>query len=175
MLLMALMTVVSTCALGGIVDIAGPQVDTLMYTFGQAEVTSTVYELGNLYLYTYVIDNPEESTQNVSWFSVETDEDADVQSVGYDIGANAPAIWHEIVSSMNSTILSVDALFINAIEAGEESTVLFFISSKAPTTTTGYVGGKSVIVEGDVLSPVPEPATMLILAAGALVTLRRRS
>jgi hypothetical protein len=145
-----------------------------VYGFGDAEVTSAVYEAGPLYLYTYIIDNPDDSSQVVSWFSVDVADGAEITSIGYDLGMNNPALWHEVVSSMDDAILSIDALFIDAIEAGETSTLLYYLSPLAPSKVTARVGGTGGVVEGEVIAPVPEPATLLIVSMGALMLRRRK-
>ena len=179
LLLVLLVMAVSTWAQGAlsIVDIAGNQINEMTYDYGEATVTSTVYEVESLYLYTYVIDNPTDSTQIVSWFSVDVTDGTEITSIGYDVGTNIPAIWHEVVSSDDS-ILSIDGLFTDAIESGETSTLLYFLSPVSWDMAMGHIGGTGGAVEGQVIAPVhqvlPEPASLLILSVGALVYSSRK-
>lgn len=160
----------------GITDIAGPPIQETDYLFGSIEVSCAVYQIGNLYLYTYDLTNPLDSLQSASWFSVGILPGVDIVSVGYDTSQTeiVPALWHDI----GDPISSVDAQFLETIDPGESSTILFYLSSKEPGQTSASLGGvagnESFVYEGKITSPVPEPATVLLLAAGALMSLRRR-
>ena len=59
------------------------------------------------------------------------------------------------------------------IAGGESSLVLYIQSSLAPGIVTGNVinGG---VHSGDIIAPVPEPATMCLLGLGSLALIRRR-
>ncbi len=63
--------------------------------------------------------------------------------------------------------------FFDPIEVGEVSEVLYILSDLGPTMITGNVIDGS-IADGSVVGPVPEPATMSLLAIGALAMLRRK-
>ena len=59
------------------------------------------------------------------------------------------------------------------IAGGESSLVLYIQSSLAPGIVTGNVinGG---VHSGDIIGPVPEPATICLLGLGSLALIRRR-
>lgn len=60
-----------------------------------------------------------------------------------------------------------------AIDSPEDSAILYIMSDDVPGMITGNVIN-GVICSGDVVGPVPEPATMSLLALGGLALLRRR-
>lgn len=60
-----------------------------------------------------------------------------------------------------------------AIDPGEWSSTLYVLSDGAPATITGNVID-GWTTSGDVVGPVPEPATMSMLALGGLAMIRRK-
>lgn len=171
--LFALIAMVSAGSWAGIADFLDPPLDTYNDTFGPADISSAVYSLGNGFLYTYQIMNPQNSETPLSWFSVEIQDGVDVQSVGYDVGANQPSLWYEV----GDPIISVDALFTDPIEAGEDSTVLWFISTQGPVVLTDGATGGAIgsSYQGSILAPVPEPAslTIMMISTGVCFGFRR--
>jgi len=166
---------VSSMATAKIADL-GTYLQEADYLFGSIEVTCTVYTIGTQYLYTYDLTNPIDSLQSASWFSVAISPGVEILSVGYDTSKTkiVPALWHDI----GDPISSIDAQFLEKIDPGESSTTLFYLSSQRPGETSASMGGVSdggsFVYVNKITSPVPEPATVMILAAGALWGLRRK-
>lgn len=172
---------VSPIVSAGIADL-GDQLGTKLqendYFFGSISVTSMVYQMGNQYLYTYELTNPQGSTGSASWFSVAIQSNVDILSIGYDTSSTliVPALWHDV----GDPIISVDAQFQDPITPGDVSTTLYFFSAQGPAVTSASIGGStqaggSFVYAGSMTSPAPEPATVLLFAAGALFGLRRKS
>ncbi len=168
---------VSPTVIAGITDIAGAPVQETDYLFGSIQVTSRVYTIGNLYLYTYDLTNPLDSLQSASWFSVAIAPGVDIVSVGYDTSQTkvVPAVWHDI----GNPIVSIDAQFLSTINPGQSSTTLYYLSAQRPGKTSASMGGiaetGSFVCVNPITSPVPEPATVLLLSAGAFLSVRRRN
>ena len=93
------------------------------------------------------------------------------------MGVANPDIW-EVV---DSPAQSVDGLFSSPIYSDgplATSTVLWFVSDYAPTsgkgTLFGTASGMPEHATGDLLTPIPEPATFVLLGIGGLVALIRK-
>jgi len=137
------------------------------------------------YFYLYQVKN---AGSDASWHVIELltitpFEGADGSTqVGY-LTANEPPAF------VNGTVIpsgsSVDTLagptisfnfpgFVpNPIPVGQTSDVLYVRSTRSPTTIVGNIinGG---IADGPVVGPVPEPATLSLMALGGLALWRRR-
>ena len=92
---------------------------------------------------------------------------------GFDsiVGAVDPDVW----DITGSPVQSVDALFLDTIENGKSSALLWFISEYSSTSCPGTLFGTSlgnpVFATADLAAPVPEPTTMVSLGVGELMTL----
>ncbi|MHC5059628.1 MAG: PEP-CTERM sorting domain-containing protein [Planctomycetota bacterium] len=155
-----------------------PRIGTMT---GVAQVASEVFCYDDSspfdYVYTYQITNI--SDVDLSWFSVQILEGAgvfDEPSPGFDAGTGIdPDDWDII----NSPAQSVEAIFTSTIGPSESSSLLWFASNSAPTWGEGALVGLSsgyVFATGAVLvpEPVPEPATLVLLGAGGLLTVFRK-
>ena len=158
--------------------------DTAVFTVdgGSTTVTSDVYgytsgPYEDKYVYVYQISNVD-CDLGLSYFSVSiavsdgaSAYDADYEEV---TGTINPALW----AVVGNPVQSVDALFTDTIDTGESSARLWFVSDYAPGYSTSAVhcmsGGASYYATADVLSPIPEPATVALLGLGALVVFRRK-
>ena len=145
------------------------------FTDGTYAVTvkSTVEDVGGQYKYSYTILPT--STADVQWFSVSLLPGVVITDWGVEAGSGQPFAWTPV--GLPSAI-SVDALFAQPIVAGTTSATLWFTSPSYYTITdgaaSGLTGGQYVFVTGDVLTPIPEPATLTILLGGMLLGLCKR-
>lgn len=164
---------VSPIALAGITDDATPYGAPLVSTFlpgygtGVATVTSSVYTDNTTgdFIYTYLISGPQ---VNLSFFSVELYPNVTIVDWGVDAGGIEPLNWVPV----NNPYESMEASFDAPIESGETSATLWFISPQGPTEAdgalAGITNGRYNFLVGQVLTPVPEPATWMLLIAGGL-------
>lgn len=139
-------------------------------TFGSvtATVESTVYEIEGLYLYAYQIT---ETDADLAWFSVVLPAGTAVVSTGKDTVAEGvvPNSWNYVGAAVQADFGTVP------VAVGATSTYLYFISPDAPTdgNAAGFTTDGEVLV-GSVPVPVPEPATMALLAMGGICAMRRK-
>jgi len=150
---------------------------------GSAEVDCDVYKYTsgiytNKYVYAYQISNVD-SGIGLSFFSVGILDGANAFDADYELlmGVVNPDIW-EVVGSPAQ---SVDGLFSSPIYSdgpSTTSTVLWFVSDYAPIsgkgTLFGTASGMPEHATGDLLTPIPEPATIVLLGICGLLTIIRK-
>ena len=153
----------------------------------QAEVVSQAFTDGaDNYMYLYQIRNTGTTGNSVvEVFTCNPFFDASASTTlgyltdnapsGFSLGTQSPAGASADTAAGPTVSFGFPAWTIPsyAIDPPEDSVTLYILSDGVPGTITGNVIN-GVISSGDVVGPVPEPATMGLLALGGLALLRRR-
>jgi hypothetical protein len=87
------------------------------------------------------------------------------------------ADWSRLGASGN--VYGMGAFFTTGIMAGTNSVILYYCSDLTPVMTSGMLTGfdptnQSISLTGNVYTPVPEPATVLLLGMGAGSVIRSK-
>jgi len=150
---------------------------------GTAELDCEVYKYrsgayAGKYVYAYQISNID-SGIGLSFFSVAILDGANAFDADYEplMGVVNPDLW----AVVGSPAQSVDALFTGPIHSDgpiTTSTVLWFVSDYESTLGSGALfgtlSGTPYYATGNLLTPVPEPATLVLLGIGGLLILARK-
>jgi hypothetical protein len=139
-----------------------------------SEVFSYTSESFN-YVFTYQITNT--SDADLTWFSVTFDA-VNVYEPSWDSSDPCwvdPDDWYIIGSPAES----IQGIFKETISPSEISAILWFKSDYGPNPDlgSGYLAGippGPVFASGELIVPIPEPATLVLLVAGGLIALTHK-
>jgi len=124
-------------------------------------------------VYAYQISNT--SGAGLSFFSVEIPVSAVIGTTDHDVsvGDVPPDLWGVVGGDPQS----VEAMFTQTVGAGESSYLLWFACDQGAGWAEGALVGMSggyVFATGDIMAPVPEPATIAVLGVGGILVLVRK-
>jgi hypothetical protein len=128
------------------------------------------------YLYTYRVFNQVDSSVGLELFSVGIFEGADAYKPGFEFGLGDDEVAPTAIYVVGEPAQSVTSLFLlEPLDVGEYSTLLTFWSGDAPEMGYGTLNGGGISHVGGLPAPVPEPGSILLLAAGAMAALADRA
>jgi hypothetical protein len=132
------------------------------------------------YIYTYQIYNSVSSDVWIDYLSVAILDNVEVLEIGTSNLLAGVDSSFEYFSPSTENAMSANYLFIPSINGliapMENSVILYFTSNYGPTMGFGSVAGGAVsenVLDLPTPLPVPEPATVLFMLLGGLVTFRK--
>ena len=155
-------------------------VEYAVYAPGQYGKSGTDPSNGARYVYAYQVFNDLLGNAPVSAFSVGLDPTANVANIGSDGGSGttpgctAPSANAFSGSPPTSAVWSFLMNTIDPPPKNEYSTVLLFTSPYGPRWAPGSVLDAGLSDQQVLPSPLPEPATMALMALGGVGLLSRR-
>ena len=157
-------------------------VEYAVYEPGHYGLSGADPSVGTQFVYAYQIFNDLGGNRPVSSFSVGLDPTANVAHIGSDAGSGTPGGTAPTASAFSGAppTSAVWNFFLNTIDPPlEHSTVLLFTSPYGPRLAPASVMDSGLSDKRDLPSPMPEPATMMLLGIGsammaAVRRLRRR-
>ena len=144
-------------------------------TAGDGEVDCEVYQhdITGEYLYTYQITNLTSSV-SFSFFSVGIVDGLSAYAPGYDVNPFSSDINPVFYTVTGWPVQTVDYVFSETIGIGQQSSVLFFKSIDAPGLGRATLYSSNMSATNNVLVPIPEPATIMLLGSAGLWILGRK-
>ena len=154
-------------------------VEYAVYAPGNYGLSGTDPSGGTQFVYAYQAFNDLAGNAPVSTFSVGLDPTANVSNIGSDAGSGTPGGTAPSANAFSGTppTSAVWYFFLNTIDpppTNEHSAVLLFTSPYGPKWAPASVLDSGLSDRQDLPSPLPEPATMALMAVGGVGLLVRR-
>lgn len=146
-------------------------IDYAVFAPGQYSGT-TVFPSSD-YVYAYRVWNDAMSNVSIDFFSVGLEANAIVGNLTYEAVAGDIIPGYQAI--LSETVLNLFFGSAGPITSGKHSAILLFSSPMRPiqgfgTVSGGFTGGEIV----SLAAPIPEPATLTLLALGGLFSIRSR-
>lgn len=126
------------------------------------------------YIYAYQVFNNAASTAALSSFTVGLLENAGAANPTYDASTGISGGKASLASSLIGTPPASVFWMLDSVAASEYSTVLLFSSPYSYTFDSATVADGGQGVTQSLPTPVPEPATLALIAMGGLAVMHRR-
>lgn len=151
-------------------DLIG-SVDYAVYGPGQYPGT-TIFPSTD-YVYAYRLWNDAASKDNIDSFAVGFGTNAIVHNLTYE--ASAGDIIPGLQSIMSETLINLFLGSAGPVTKDKHSAILLYSSPMGPSESSGVVGGGRLAGEiVSLVAPIPEPATLSLLALGGAFAVRSR-
>jgi hypothetical protein len=154
-------------------------VEYAVYAPGKYGLSGTDPSVGTQFVYAYQVFNDLLGDVPVSSFSVGLDPTANVANIGFDAGSGTLVGTAPTASAFSGVppTSAVWYFYLNTIDpppANEYSTVLLFTSPYGPKWAPGSLLDAGLSDKQNLPSPIPEPATLALMALGGVGLLARR-
>jgi len=154
-------------------------VEYAVYAPGNYSLSGTDPSGGTQFVYAYQVFNDLLGNAPVSTFSVGLDPTANVANIGSDAGSGTLGGTAPTASAFSGTppTSAVWYFYLNTIDpppTNEHSAVLLFTSPYGPKWAPASVLNSGLSNKQNLPSPLPEPATVMLMLAGSAVALLRR-
>ena len=150
-------------------------VEYAVYAPGKYGLSGTDPTGGTQFVYAYQIFNDLAGNVPVSTFSVGLDPAANVANIGFDAGSGTtPGGTAPSSSAFNGGPPPTSAVWGFPLDPPKYSTVLLFTSPYGPQWAPGSLLDSGLSDKQNLPSPMPEPASLALMALGGVGLLARR-
>jgi len=150
-------------------------VEYAVYEPGHYGLSGADPSVGTQFVYAYQIFNDLAGNVPVSTFSVGLDPAANVANIGFDAGSGTtPGGTTPSSSAFNGGPPPTSAVWGFPLDPPKYSTVLLFTSPYGPQWAPGSLLDSGLSDKQNLPSPMPEPASLALMALGGVGLLARR-